>query len=84
LRRIADAADGAVFTTYYSPRQGRPEDLLRIYEKFGGKAGSVEEHAEAALEAAIEQAGESGMVLVTGSTYLAGLLRPAAVEYAQG
>ncbi len=82
MRRIADKADGAVFTSYYSPRESKPEDLLRMYEKFGGKQGSVEDHPEGALEVALAQAGETGMVLVTGSTYLAGLLRPAAVEYA--
>lgn len=82
MRRVAEVADAAVFTTYYSPRQGRPEDLLRTYTKFGGKAGSVEEHPEAALEVALELAGQDGLVLVTGSTYLAGTLRQAAQEYA--
>jgi len=81
MRQMAEVADGAVFTTYYSPRESRPDDLLKLYEKFGGKAGSVEEHPEAALEEAITQAGEGGLVLVTGSVYLAGLLRQAAVEY---
>lgn len=79
---LAEAADAAVFTPYYSVRNAKPEDLLRLYEKFGGKLGSVEEHPEAALEEALVQAGEDGLVLVTGSTYLAGLLRPSAVEYA--
>ncbi|MBX3473937.1 MAG: bifunctional folylpolyglutamate synthase/dihydrofolate synthase [Planctomycetes bacterium] len=83
IRRVAEGADAAVFTTYYSTRQNRPEDLLRTYTKFGGKAGSMEEHPEAALETAIELAGEDGLVLVTGSTYLAGALRQAALEYAQ-
>ncbi len=81
IKRVAETADGAVFTTYYSPRQRRPEDLLRTYTKFGGKAGSLQEHPEAALEVAIEQAGQDGLVLVTGSTYLAGILRQAAQEY---
>lgn len=83
LKHIAAEADGAIFTHYYSPRESHPIELLRIYEKFGGKNGSTEEHPEAALEEAIQQAGEEGMVLVTGSVYLAGLLRTAAAEYAE-
>ena len=82
--KTAEKADGAIFTTYYNPRESSPDDLLRMYEKFGGKQGSTEEHPEAALEEAIEQAGPDGLVLVTGSVYLAGLLRQAAVEYADG
>ncbi|MBE7491170.1 MAG: bifunctional folylpolyglutamate synthase/dihydrofolate synthase [Planctomycetes bacterium] len=81
MRRVAEGADAAVFTTYYSPRQNRPEDLLRTYSKFGGRQGSMEEHPEAALESAVEQAGQDGLVLITGSTYLAGALRQAALEY---
>ena len=82
MRHLAEKADGAIFTTYYNPRESKPIELLRLYEKFGGKAGSVEDHPEAALEEAIEQAGEDGLVLVTGSVYLAGLLREAARDYA--
>lgn len=83
MRQVAEVADSAVFTTYYNTRQSSPEDLLRTYTKFGGKQGSVEEQPEAALEVALEQAGKDGLVLVTGSTYLAGTLRPAAVQYAE-
>ncbi|MBX3460698.1 MAG: bifunctional folylpolyglutamate synthase/dihydrofolate synthase [Planctomycetes bacterium] len=83
VHRIAEVADGVVFTRYYSPRETDPSVLLSLYEKFGGKGGSTEQHPEAALETALEQAGEAGLVLVTGSTYLAGALRPAAVEYSQ-
>lgn len=82
MKHLAEKADGAIFTTYYNPRESKPVELLRLYEKFGGKAGSVEDHPEAALEEAIEQAGEDGLVLVTGSVYLAGLLREAAQDYA--
>jgi dihydrofolate synthase/folylpolyglutamate synthase len=82
MKHMAEGADGAVFTTYYSPRESKPVDLLRLYEKFGGKNGSIEDHPEAALEEAIQQAGPAGMVLVTGSVYLAGQLRQAAIEYA--
>lgn len=82
MKHLAEKADGAIFTTYYNPRESKPDDLLSLYEKFGGKAGSVEDHPEAALEEAIEQAGEDGLVLVTGSVYLAGLLREAARDYA--
>jgi dihydrofolate synthase / folylpolyglutamate synthase len=80
IRPIAEHADACLFTTYYNPRECRPEDLLRVYTKFGGKGGGMDVHPEAALESAVEQAGEDGLVLVTGSTYLAGLLRPAVRE----
>ena len=83
MRHMAEVADGAIFTTYYNPRETQPVELLNLYEKFGGKNAGTEEHPEAALEVAIEQAGENGLVLVTGSVYLAGLLRAAAIEYAE-
>jgi dihydrofolate synthase/folylpolyglutamate synthase len=82
MRHMAEGVDGAVFTRYYNPRESKPTDLQRLYEKFGGKHASTEEHPEAALEEAITQAGPTGLVLVTGSVYLAGVLRAAAVEYA--
>lgn len=81
MRQVAEVADCSVFTTYYNARQSSPEDLLRTYTKFGGRHGSIEEHPEAALEVALEHAGKDGLVLVTGSTYLAGTLRQAAVQY---
>jgi dihydrofolate synthase / folylpolyglutamate synthase len=82
MKHLAEKADGAVFTTYYNPRESTPEDLLKLYEKFGGRHGSVEHHPEAALEEAVGQAGVDGLVLVTGSVYLAGLLREPARDYA--
>jgi dihydrofolate synthase / folylpolyglutamate synthase len=77
VRPVAEHADSCVFTTYYNKRESAPDDLLRTYQKFGGKQGSAEEHPEAALEEATANAGNNGVVLVTGSTYLAGLLRSA-------
>lgn len=81
LKSLAENADGAVFTRYYNPRESDPHELMQMYEKFGGISATREEHAEAALEEAIELAGEGGLVLVIGSTYLAGLLRQAAREH---
>lgn len=76
IKMLAEKADSAVFTGYYNPRESHPEDLLRLYEKFGGKNGSTTEHPEAALEEALDNA-QDGTVLILGSTYLAGQLRPA-------
>jgi dihydrofolate synthase/folylpolyglutamate synthase len=84
LKSVAEKADAAVFTRYYNPRESAPHELKQMYEKFGGRNASEEEHAEAALEEAIALAGEDGLVLVTGSTYLAGLLRQAAREHSDG
>lgn len=84
LKSIAENADAAVFTRYYNPRESAPDALRQMYEKFGGRNASEEEHAEAALEEALALAGEDGLVLVTGSTYLAGLLRQAAREHGTG
>ena len=83
LKHLAAGADAAVFTRYYSPRESDPTALLSLYQKFGGKRGAAEEHPEAALEEAIDLAGPQGLVLVTGSTYLAGALRAAACDYAR-
>lgn len=84
LKAVAENADALVATRYYNRRESDPSELASLFEKFKGRNVSVEEHPEAALEEALSLAGESGMVLVTGSTYLAGLLRPVVKEQSDG
>ncbi len=75
LPPLAEAADAAVFTPYNSPRCTDAQTLLTLYTKFGGKAGEIAKDPKAALKRAREIAGETGLIVVTGSTYLAGELR---------
>lgn len=75
LRVLAERADAAVFTSFRSPRATPPADLETLYRKFGGREPSVEVSPKAALERALRLAGGAGLVLITGSTYLAGELR---------
>ena len=75
LPPLAHGADAAVFTSYNSPRATDAQTLLTLYSKFGGKAGEAAKNPKAALKRAREIAGENGLIIVTGSTYLAGELR---------
>lgn len=75
LPPLAEAASAAVFTRYQSPRATDARTLLTLYTKFGGSAGETASDPAAALERAREIAGEAGLIVVTGSTYLAGELR---------
>jgi dihydrofolate synthase/folylpolyglutamate synthase len=72
LRHLRPA--GVVFTAAQSPRAARPEDLAGIW---GG--GEVALPALAAAERGIELAGPGGLVLVCGSLYVVGEVRPALV-----
>jgi dihydrofolate synthase/folylpolyglutamate synthase len=75
LPPLAEAADAAVFTTYASPRCCDAQTLLALYTKFGGSAGEMAKNPKDALKRAREIAGKNGLIVVTGSTYLAGELR---------
>ena len=72
LRRLRPA--GVVFTAAQSPRAARPEDLA---DAWGG--GEVVLPAAAAAERGAELAGPGGLVLVCGSLYVVGEVRPALV-----
>jgi dihydrofolate synthase / folylpolyglutamate synthase len=69
LRRMGPAA--LVFTAAASPRAARPTDLATAW---GG--GEVVEEAVAAARRGVELAGPDGLVLVCGSLYLVGEVRP--------
>ncbi|HRJ77986.1 MAG: Folylpolyglutamate synthase [Planctomycetes bacterium] len=80
LPPLALNADGAVFTSFASPRATDPQTLASLYVKFGGPGAEVAKSPKAALALARKMAGQEGMVLVTGSTYLAGELRSQAAK----
>lgn len=75
LPPLAEAADAAVFTPYNSPRCTDAQTLFTLYTKFGGKGGEIAKNPKDALRRAREIAGENGLIVATGSTYLAGELR---------
>jgi dihydrofolate synthase / folylpolyglutamate synthase len=69
LRRMGPA--GVVFTAAVSPRAARPADLAAAWG-----AGVAVEGALAAAERGVELAGPDGLLLVCGSLYLVGEVRP--------
>jgi len=65
---------GPVFCTRADPVRGRDAAELAGHPAFAGRAVAIEEPV-AALEAALERSAPDGLVLATGSVYLAGALR---------
>ncbi|MHC4931646.1 MAG: bifunctional folylpolyglutamate synthase/dihydrofolate synthase [Planctomycetota bacterium] len=77
LNGIAGAlapAVGGVHCTRVDDKRGNRPGLLAAHPTWGERAHAIESPAEA-LEAARKAAGPEGLVLVTGSLYLAGALR---------
>ena len=68
-------ADRAVFAPIPSPRSADPADAAREWRELGGSAETAAT-ATAALDLALRAAGREGGVVVAGSFYLAGELRP--------
>ena len=66
----------AVFTRSSSPRSMDPDEALRLAREAGGAECESAESAADALQRARELAGPDDVILITGSFYLAGLLRP--------
>jgi len=71
--RLAPAA-GAVFCTRADSQRGRAPDALAAHPAWQGRARAIPAPLDALL-AARDAAGPGGLVLVTGSLYLAGALR---------
>jgi dihydrofolate synthase / folylpolyglutamate synthase len=67
--------DRVVATPVESPRSASAEDLLRAAEKIGVRAVAANDGQEA-LEAAWREAPRDGLVVVAGSVYLVGEVRP--------
>jgi dihydrofolate synthase/folylpolyglutamate synthase len=66
---------GSVFCTRADSKRGREADVLATHAAWEGRAEAVPNPVEA-LACARAAAGREGLVLVTGSFYLAGVLRP--------
>jgi dihydrofolate synthase / folylpolyglutamate synthase len=71
-------ADRAIFTRYPSRRSTPPQDLVPIWQRKSSAPAEVIEQPESAFQRALDHAGSQGIVVVTGSIYLAGILRPLA------
>ena len=68
-------AERAVFAPIPSPRSADPADAAREWRALGGSAETAATATEA-LELALRAAGRDGSIVVAGSFYLAGELRP--------
>lgn len=76
LRLILPMTHYAIFTRSDSPRAEAPEILLAKACQYGAPAAEAEHDAQRALARAREVAGPNDLICVTGSLYLAGMLRP--------
>lgn len=72
--QVVARADHVVTTRYSSPRAADPTELAEQVRIFGGRA-ETEADPDSAYRRACELADIDGLVLVTGSLYLVGLLR---------
>lgn len=83
LRTLADVRPiAAVFTEFPSVRASGASDLRAIWQKYGGCESVAEQDWTKAFELALSLAGADGVVVVTGSFYLAGRIRPLAMARA--
>jgi len=80
LQQILPKAARALLTRSESPRAALPEDLTVAAEAMGFTDAEVFDKANDALDRALELAGPDDVILITGSFYLAGLLRPRLVN----
>jgi dihydrofolate synthase/folylpolyglutamate synthase len=69
-------AHRAIFTRYPSRRSNPPQNLVPIWRRKSSAPAEVIEQPELAFQRALNHAGPQGIVVVTGSMYLAGILRP--------
>lgn len=79
ITHLADSgAQRVIFTRYPSRRAAAPDDLASLWQRRSHVPAEVIEKPESALRRALDHAGSQGIVVVTGSIYLAGILRPLA------
>ena len=69
-------AHRAIFTRYPSRRSTPPQNLVPIWRRNSSAPAEGIEQPELAFQRALNHAGPQGIVVVTGSIYLAGILRP--------
>ncbi len=70
LRKLVGVCDALIYTTSHNPRALPPPTLQSLTEQLGGPPAEVVGDPVTALARARELAGESGLVLATGSIYL--------------
>ncbi len=79
ITHFADAgAQRVIFTRYPGARATAPEELVPLWQRQSAAPAEVIEEPEQAFARAVEVAGGRGVVVVTGSIHLAGVLRPLA------
>jgi dihydrofolate synthase/folylpolyglutamate synthase len=79
ITHLADSgAHRVIFTRYPSRRAAPPDDLASLWQQRSNAPAEVIEKPESAFRRALDHAGSQGIVVVTGSIYLAGILRPLA------
>jgi len=76
LELLLPLADEVFFTVTNSPRAAKPEFLKQIAEARGKEKVQCEADEPAAFRKALAATGSDDLLLVTGSLYLAGDLRP--------
>jgi len=76
LREMAPFAERVIFTRSESPRALAPQALVARFGRVSKAEAEAIEPAAEALARARHLAHEDGVVCITGSLYLAGLLRP--------
>ena len=79
IAHFADCgAQRVIFTRYPGMRATPPADLVTLWSRRSAATAEVIEQPEQAFARAVEAAGGEGVVVVTGSIHLAGVLRPLA------
>ncbi len=79
IAHFADCgAQRVIFTRYPGTRATPPEELVPLWRRRSPAQAEVIEQPEQALARAVKVAGGQGVVVVTGSLRLAGVLRPLA------
>jgi folylpolyglutamate synthase/dihydropteroate synthase len=76
MRLILPRASYVIFTRSTSPRAALPDSLAAKAVELGFGGTETRDDALVALDRAREIAGPKDVILITGSFYLAGLLRP--------
>ena len=67
-----------IFTRYPGARATSPAELVTLWSRRSAATAEVIEQPEQAFARAVDVAGGEGVVVVTGSIHLAGVLRPLA------
>ena len=76
FRLLLPRADTIIFTRSDSPRAAEPEDLVALARETCGVSSESYADSRQALDRALELAGPDDLICITGSFFLAGLLRP--------